>query len=334
MHRLPALPLLALLAAAPLFAYGPYPRQAPGLATWAGTESTALPGTSDYFAGWATEITITYGTNVSDIWKTPARALGPSVGPAPASDPYHDGDALTRTGGVYDIVAIGSGGQATVRFDQPIRDGEGWDLAVFENSFNDEMLELAYVEVSTNGTHFVRFPSVSLTASTVGAFGRLDARDIDGLAGKYRIGYGTPFDLDQLRDLPGSEHLDFDAIRYVRIVDIVGDGLSLDSRGMPIYDPYPVTGSAGFDLEAVGYVYAADLAAPKLTIADLGNQTARLSWNAQAGARYTVLRWLNGTWTAGETLAATTSGPMTADATYDATQPTLFRLEVSWTPVE
>ena len=38
----------------------------------------------------------------------------------------------------------------------------------------------------------------------------------------------------------------------VRIVDVVGDGFSLDSSGGVIYDPYPTSGSAGFDLDAVG----------------------------------------------------------------------------------
>jgi len=32
----------------------------------------------------------------------------------------------------------------------------------------------------------------------------------------------------------------------------VGDGSNLDSLGEVIYDPYPTSGSAGFDLDAVG----------------------------------------------------------------------------------
>ena len=49
-----------------------------------------------------------------------------------------------------------------------------------------------------------------------------------------------------------SGRVDLQNIAYVRIVDIVGDGTSLDSRGEPIYDPYPTAGSAGFDLDAIG----------------------------------------------------------------------------------
>jgi hypothetical protein len=41
---------------------------------------------------------------------------------------------------------------------------------------------------------------------------------------------------------------------YVRIVDIKGNGSAKDSSNRPIYDPYPTSGSAGFDLEAVGVI--------------------------------------------------------------------------------
>ncbi|MDP0498855.1 MAG: PEP-CTERM sorting domain-containing protein [Verrucomicrobiota bacterium JB022] len=328
--------LLGLTAAASLYAYGPYPRQAPGLRDWEGTPTTAIPGTAENFAGWASSIvTLNYGTDVSEIWKTPARALGPSVGPAPAEDPYHDGDPETRTGGVYDILCIGRGGEVVLGFDEAFRDGEGWDLAVFENSFNDEMLELAYVEVSSDGVNFVRFPSDSLTASTVGAFGRLDARDVDGLAGKYRIGYGTPFDLADLRGLPGSEHLDFEAIRYVKIVDVVGDGNSLDSDGDPIYDPYPVSASAGFDLEAVGYIHPAlpvPPAAPEVTFALASATTAQLTWQAEAGVAYTIQAWSGESWADVETVPANaeTTPVSRTVALPTSTEAAFFRVLGSW----
>ena len=45
----------------------------------------------------------------------------------------------------------------------------------------------------------------------------------------------------------------------MRIVDIVGNGTALDSAGRPIYDPYPTTGSAGFDLDAVGVIHYATI---------------------------------------------------------------------------
>jgi hypothetical protein len=76
----------------------------------------------------------------------------------------------------------------------------------------------------------------------------VDPTQVDGFAGKYRQGFGTPFDLDNLADDP---NLDKNAVRYVRIVDIPGDGASLDTSGDPIYDPFPTTDSAGFDLDGV-----------------------------------------------------------------------------------
>jgi hypothetical protein len=82
----------------------------------------------------------------------------------------------------------------------------------------------------------------------------LDPTDVDGLAGKYRQGYGTPFDLEQLgtKDEVISGLVDLMAITHIRIVDIIGDGTYRDSKGNPIYDPYRTAGSAGFDLDAVG----------------------------------------------------------------------------------
>ncbi len=127
--------------------------------------------------------------------------------------------------------------------DAPVRDGPGWDFAVFENAVNDTFLVLAYVEVSTNGTDFYRFVNDSLTPDLVNAFGSVDCTYVDGLAGKYRQGYGTPFDLADLG---------LDNVTHVRIIDIVGDGSDTDTTRDPIYDPYPTTGSTGFDLEAIG----------------------------------------------------------------------------------
>jgi len=46
--------------------------------------------------------------------------------------------------------------------------------------------------------------------------------------------------------------LDTNNVKWVRIVDIVGDGSYLDTSGDVVYDPYPTIGSAGFDLDAIG----------------------------------------------------------------------------------
>jgi len=189
------------------------------------------------FMEWADDI-VQYqvGENVDSTWQTPEKALGPAEGTS------------------FDVVSLGAGGQITLSFDPPIRNGDGWDLAVFENGFEDTFLELAYVEVSSDGMVFVRFDSASLTPGPVTSFGTVDPTNIDGLAGKYRQGYGTPFDLEELSGKPEVQQGDVDlsAITHIRIVDVVGDGSYLDSSGQVIYDLYPTFGSAGFDLDAVG----------------------------------------------------------------------------------
>jgi hypothetical protein len=199
--------------------------------------STAIGKSDPGIIGWATGYQdYTLGTNVDAVWQTPEKALGPAVGDS------------------FDIVSLGRGGAITLVFGNPITDGAGFDFAVFENGIADTFLELGYVEASSNGTDFFRFANDSLSPNPVGAFGTLDPTNVDGLAGKYRQGFGTPFDLAELAGV--SPLLDVANVAYVRIVDIVGDGTYLDSSGDPIYDPYPTIGSAGFDLEAVAVLHA------------------------------------------------------------------------------
>ena len=190
------------------------------------------------------------GSGVDAQWQTPAKALGPAVGDS------------------FDIVSLGNAGRITLSFSGSIVNGTGADFAVFEKAFNDNFLELAKlgrVEVSSDGSHFFRFPAYSLTPAAVGAFGSIDPTNIQGLAGKYRQGFSTPFDL---ADLSGTVGLDVNNVRYVRIVDVVGDGTEFDDypaafRGPhKIYDPYPTTGSAGFDLDAIGVMHFAAAVSP------------------------------------------------------------------------
>jgi len=172
------------------------------------------------------------GAQCDLVWQDPNKALGQALGDS------------------FDIVSLGRGGRITMTFAAGIGDGEGDDFAVFENAITDGFLELGFVEVSSDGIHFFRFENDSQTAGAVGSFGIIDPTDITGLASKYRQGYGTPFDLADLRDQ--SPLLDVNHVEWVRLVDIVGDGGSTDTSGDVIYDPYPTVGSAGFDLDAVG----------------------------------------------------------------------------------
>jgi hypothetical protein len=242
------------------------------------------------FRGWAVVVADYQpsDTEWSSDWDDPNRALGP------ASGDHFDIVSL----GDMDASEISAGdepGQITLIFGDPcdpcdpnhIRDVNGYDFAVFENGFlsgyntgggsvSGQMLaELAYVEVSSNGTDFVRFPSVSLTAGAVGLYGTLEVSDVFNLAGKHPNGYGvctgTPYDLRSLVNNPlvGDGTVDINNISYVRIVDVPGSGDFYDNAlehidpatwpswggydsNHPVYDAWLTQGSGGFDLEAVG----------------------------------------------------------------------------------
>lgn len=157
------------------------------------------------------------------------------------------------------VISLGDSGIATVTFSGLVYNGAGPDFAVFENAFNHTFLELAFVEVSSNGIDFYRFPSHSLTDTSiaVGSFGEVFADSIHNLAGKYAVNYGTPFDLVDLDTVTG---LNINSISHIRIVDVVGslnnNYTQRDSYGRKINDIYPTPfPSGGFDLDAVGVIY-------------------------------------------------------------------------------
>lgn len=155
------------------------------------------------------------------------------------------------------IAAGDSPGYLTVTFPNGVKNGAGPDFAVFENGFtygtpHGLFVELAYVEVSSNGVDFARFPSISTNVTPVtgsGAFAGYDMSNVHNLAGKHAAGFGTPFDLDDLLADPlvtgGAVNLA--NIQYVKLVDIPGNGAFLDSLGNPILDNWMTTGSGGFD---------------------------------------------------------------------------------------
>jgi hypothetical protein len=157
------------------------------------------------------------------------------------------------------VVSLGDGGAATLQFDGHLYDGPGPDFAVFENSFGAGFLELAVVEVSSNGIDFIRFAGVSLTdtAKQKASFDTLTCENLHNLAGKYGMNYGTPFDLQELKD---SLQLNINKVTHVRIIDVVGlirsPHTTFDSRGRAINDPFPTPfPSGGFDLDAVGAIH-------------------------------------------------------------------------------
>jgi hypothetical protein len=234
-------------------------------------DTTAMHKDSAAFSGWADGyVDYLPGSHVDEMWRDPAEGLGKASGIP------------------EDIVCLGRGGRITLTFSLPISDGEGFDFAVFENGFSDVFLELGWVEVSSDGEHFCRFPNYYGGNDPVSAFGGHEASLIYGLASKYRRGYGHPFDLSELQEAYDAcfpekpwfftstyadaltanfPYLDLNQITHVRIIDVVGDGSAEETSGRVIYDPYPTTGSAGFDLDAIGVIHQASVSGNPQTIA-------------------------------------------------------------------
>lgn len=238
---------LALLFFTTVFFYTPIAIKAQSYPPAAGLiGSTAIHADSSVFISWATECDIVRSyQNCADT------TLG-RVSVGIASDAL--GKALSNG-----VVSLGDGGMATCRFQHPIRNGAGFDFAVFENGIDDTFLELAFVEVSSDGIQFFRFKSHSLTDTLqqTNAFGSTQAVSINNLAGKYRAGFGTPFDLEELKNISG---LDINRVTHVRIIDVVGSinpaYARYDAYQNKINDPWPTPfPSGGFDLDAIGVIY-------------------------------------------------------------------------------
>ena len=214
--------------------------------------STAISKGSSIFSAWATGCSLNRG---------PMDISNPSLGIATAGD----STAAVGVAGENGTVSLGDGGIATLTFASPIFNGDGADFAVFENGFttNDSnlaFLELAFVEVSSDGIRYVRFPAISNVEDTtqIASFAPIDGSQTYNLAGKYVGGYGTPFDLDELKDSAG---IDINNINYVKIIDVVGSinnaYATYDHLGHKVNDPWSTAfASSGFDLDAVGVIHA------------------------------------------------------------------------------
>lgn len=215
------------------------------------TGTTAISKDDQSISGWATGIEVIRGyLTIEDqsyevdgtnkvTFGEPTNALG------------------SATGNAADVVSLGDSGVAVLTFAQPITNGPGFDFAVFENSFSHDYLEFAHVEVSSDGEHYVRFPSHSEVQTNVQihGFGLTDARRINNLAGKYIGGYGTPFDLEELKDSIG---INIDSISHVKLIDVVGSigsGGTRDSYGNLINEPFTTPyETGGFDLDGVAVI--------------------------------------------------------------------------------
>ncbi|MHC4158058.1 MAG: hypothetical protein ACYSSO_03175 [Planctomycetota bacterium] len=244
------------------------------------------------FRGWATAVASYSPTSgVDSQWTDANEALGAATGNHTDIVSLGDLDA----NGINDGCELG---QITLTFSETIRDANGYDFVIFENGFisdydtsggsvaGEMFVELGYVEVSSDGSNFARFPSVSLTPGAVGSYGTLEISNVLRLVGKHPnaggVCTGTPFDLNDIASDPCVVLgvVDINDIQYVRVVDIPGSGDFNDEAikhidpnswpdwenfdaNHPVYDAWVTWGSGGVDLEAVGVLkeqkYSADI---------------------------------------------------------------------------
>ena len=170
------------------------------------------------------------------------------------------------------VHSLGIGGSLTLGFDVTITDGPGADFLVFENAFSVSpggqiFSEAVFVEVSSNGQDFARFPTrYQGPASSGGPFATSWAGHYAGFAGIKPSRGGEPgvdnfdvvqaggdsFDLADLAAHPlvALGKVDLARITQVRLVDVVA-GISKDSAGHTIQDP--TAGSA--DINAIAVVH-------------------------------------------------------------------------------
>jgi Domain of unknown function (DUF4465) len=209
------------------------------------------------------------GSNVSNQFLNASNALGAA----------ETGDGFN---GSTNVVSLGDGGTLTLTFSLPLKDGPGADFAVYENALSEDFLELATVEVSSDGTNFVAFPCHSLEPDPIDTYASANASDATaygGFAGKHLQGSGTPFDLGRLPEIPG---FDPQRVTHVRLTDVTGDGSVTDSYGNPVYDPFPTWGSGGFDLDGVGALHVrADIHSPTGAVPDLPGFETVLEYTAR-----------------------------------------------------
>ena len=238
---------ILMLALVPTMLWGQFAPEA-GVA---GT--TAMHADSSAFVAWASGCTVDRGLQRIDDLESGVANFG--------KEAY----AIGVPGGTMDVISLGDGGSATLTFASPICNALGPDFAVFENGLVNAQdpticfLELAFVEVSSDGENFFPFPAISKVQDTaqLDGFACIHASLIHNFAGKYCAFYGTPFDLDEVED---NALLDKNKVTHVRLIDVVGnidpEYATHDSEGHAVNDPWPTPfGSSGFDLDAVGVIH-------------------------------------------------------------------------------
>jgi hypothetical protein len=209
--------------------------------------------------GYAPSLMQAWATGVADFVRGPIDIAEPSLGNASFGAPANALGAPPDDN--MHVYSHGDGGSLTLSFSSQIGDGPGDDFAVYENGFfapGGLFAEFAFVEVSSNGTDFARFPATCLRTAPVDSQEAIDPTDYHNLAGKHPRLSGTGFDLADLAQHPlvAQGKLDLAHVAYVRLVDVIGDGSTFDAAARQIYDPYPTRyASGGFDAQAVGVLH-------------------------------------------------------------------------------
>lgn len=174
--------------------------------------------------------------------------------------------------GSTDVYTLGVGGSVTYEMDSSVVNAAGADLIVCENPFlvlgtGASFVEAMFVEVSTDGTVFARFPTryvgnVGPFPPTVG----LPPAWYSGFAGVMPVqanlftGYdpldavaagGDAFDLAELVDDPlvRDQKVKLDEINYVRLID-VQSGVAMDSSATIVWDA-GLDSLASADIDAI-----------------------------------------------------------------------------------
>ncbi|MDA3819615.1 MAG: T9SS type A sorting domain-containing protein [Candidatus Delongbacteria bacterium] len=218
------------------------------IVTQISAQNISIPADDPQIKSWATHCTVHRG---------PTDISNPD---SPDADYGTEDNAIGATNG--QLVSFGDKGYAILEFADGISDGTGIDIAVYSNAFfspaNQDSLvfsELAFVEVSSDGENFTRFPAISNVPANeqIGSYETLNINHVYNLAGAQPINTGCGFDLSELGDSAG---IDISNITHVKIIDACGnideEYASYDAEGNIINDPWPTAfSSGGFDLDAV-----------------------------------------------------------------------------------
>lgn len=202
------------------------------------------------------------GQTYTNFFASKVVQYSPGPGNSVFPDPVYalGGPRGNINGAASNLVTLGVQGSLTLGFsgdgtDCVIADGPGGDFIVFENPIQAGpgavFGELIRVQVSTDGVHFVEFPTTcDLTAPLLETL-PFDPTKVSGFAGVHpvlanvatnqispynpAVAGGDAFDLNDLRNLPDavSGLVNINRIRYVRLVDVLGAETVMDDEGWP-----------------------------------------------------------------------------------------------------